>query len=123
MLDLVHNLEKQRQVGASSQIRSELFQRLSLVRVTIQQSAILLPSIKVSYLFNSIFTDDLLHLMTITLPLNSIDFFECSQVNLKGELTGDRLGYFFERFLPLFIEEIKYFIKIYHHELGLQTAD
>lgn len=95
---------------AHSGLREELFQRLSLIRTTIQNHDSFLYDIKSQYVFNQIFSDDLLHLMCIMLPISDQEFFECNIIDMQGAVTRDCLGGFVERFVPLFIEEIRFLI-------------
>jgi hypothetical protein len=45
------------------------------------------------------------------------EFFECNLIDMQVELTKDCLGSFVERYLPLFIEEINFFMLTYSEEL------
>jgi hypothetical protein len=65
-----------------------------------------LIDIKSEYIFNQIFNDDLLHLICITLPQSDQEFFECSIIDMKVDLTSNSMGGFAERFVPLFVSEI-----------------
>ena len=42
---------------------------------------------------------------------------------MKGTLTKDALGNFFERYIECFTMEIRHFARIYGSELNLQTAE
>ena len=73
--------------------------------------------VKTNYVFQLVFNDDLLHLLCITLPQTAQEFFDSTLIDMQVDQTKDRLGSFVERYIPLFVGEIKYFINTYADEL------
>jgi len=68
-------------------------------------------------MFNSIFTDDFLHLLCLIMPISPKALFSCHLIDMKGDVTKDCLGGFVERYIPLFVSEVKHYSELYKEEM------
>lgn len=73
--------------------------------------------VKTNYMFNSIFNDDFFHLLCMLLPRNSQEFFDSTLIDMQVDLTKDSMGKFVERYIHLFIAEVKFYIDTYSDEM------
>jgi len=51
------------------------------------------------------------------MPQTINEFFECAQIDMQVDQSKDSLGNFVERYINLFISEIKFFVETYSDEI------